>query len=268
MENLRAYGRAPFDVAVVHGGPGARGEMVPVARRLSSAMGVLEPLQSAVTLEGQVEELRTVLDEHGRLPLCLVGFSWGAMLSFILAARYPGHVRKLVLVGSGPYEDRYAGGIMSTRLGRLNANDRQQVLALAQMLEDLSCTDRDGVLSRLGTLLSKADSCEPLFDEDEPVECRYDIFRGVWKEAGDLRSSGKLLNMATFIQCPVVAIHGDHDPHPARGVEEPLSRAIRGFRFVLLEKCGHRPWVERYAREEFYRILAEEVSERSRNNGL
>ena len=45
---------------VVHGGPGACGEMAPVARRLASARGVLEPIQTALSLEGQVEELRTV----------------------------------------------------------------------------------------------------------------------------------------------------------------------------------------------------------------
>ncbi len=32
MKNLRTYGAAPFGIAVVHGGPGAPGQMAPVAR--------------------------------------------------------------------------------------------------------------------------------------------------------------------------------------------------------------------------------------------
>ena len=32
MKNLKVYGNAPFNVAVIHGGPGAPGEMAPVAR--------------------------------------------------------------------------------------------------------------------------------------------------------------------------------------------------------------------------------------------
>ena len=49
-EKVRLYGKAPYRVAVVHGGPGAAGEMAPVARRLGAACGVLEPLQTAMTM--------------------------------------------------------------------------------------------------------------------------------------------------------------------------------------------------------------------------
>ena len=65
--------------------------------------------------------------------------------------------------------------------------------------------------------------------------------------------------MAREITCPVIAIHGDYDPHPARGVEIPLGKELKNFRFVLLQKCGHRPWIERNAAEEFYRILVQEI---------
>jgi len=51
MENVRKYGKAPFKVAVVHGGPGAAGEMAPVARELVFICGVLEPLQTASSLK-------------------------------------------------------------------------------------------------------------------------------------------------------------------------------------------------------------------------
>ena len=108
-------------------------------------------------------------------------------------------------------------------------------------------------------MLSKADSYEPLPYEDEITECQYDVYQGVWEQAAELRSSGKLLELGKKIQCPVVAIHGDYDPHPAAGVVEPLSRILQDFRFILLEKCGHRPWLERSARDRFYNILKEEV---------
>jgi hypothetical protein len=52
MDNLRKYGREPYTLALIHGGPGAPGEMAPVARELSRAYGVLEPLQTATTLNG------------------------------------------------------------------------------------------------------------------------------------------------------------------------------------------------------------------------
>jgi pimeloyl-ACP methyl ester carboxylesterase len=68
-----------------------------------------------------------------------------------------------------------------------------------------------------------------------------------------------LLALAQHIQCPVIAIHGDYDPHPAEGVHKPLSLALANFRFILLKKCGHTPWLERWARENFYRIIKAEL---------
>jgi pimeloyl-ACP methyl ester carboxylesterase len=96
---LRQYGRPPFAVAVLHGGPGAPGYMAPVARELSAERGVVEPLQAADSLQRQVEELRAILVDNASLPVVLVGSSWGAMLGFILSARHPELVQKLVMVG-------------------------------------------------------------------------------------------------------------------------------------------------------------------------
>ncbi|MHB0870918.1 MAG: alpha/beta fold hydrolase, partial [Chloroflexota bacterium] len=88
---------------------------------------------------------------------------------------------------------------------------------------------------------------------------KYEVNRSVWGEAERLRRGGGLLELGRRIRCPVVAIHGDHDPHPAEGVREPLSRVLRDFRFLLLRKCGHLPWIEREARDEFYRLLSLEL---------
>jgi pimeloyl-ACP methyl ester carboxylesterase len=98
-------------------------------------------------------------------------------------------------------------------------------------------------------------------DKSEVIEYRYDIYENVWKQAQELRTSGGLVALGKHIHCPVVAIHGDYDPHPADGVKIPLSRVIKNFRFILLENCGHRPWLERSARDRFYEILNEELGQ-------
>ncbi len=79
--------------------------MAEVARELSAAAGVLEPLQTAGSVTGQVEELRSVLEENAALPVTLIGFSWGAWLATILAALHPHCLSRLILVGSGPFEE-------------------------------------------------------------------------------------------------------------------------------------------------------------------
>jgi pimeloyl-ACP methyl ester carboxylesterase len=258
MNNLRTYGVAPFNIALVHGGPGAPGEMAPVARELASAMGVLEPLQTAGSVDGQVEELKDILETHGNPPLILVGFSWGAWLSFIFAAQYPSLVKKLVLVSSPPFTEKYVPQIMETRLSHLNSDERQEAISLLSAI--YSGSAKGNSFARFGDLMDKADSFAPLTHDDEILPCSPVIYQQVWAEASKLRSSGELLQLGEKIQCPVVAIHGDYDPHPAAGVHEPLARVLQDFRFILLAKCGHHPWYEREAKDSFYAELRREIS--------
>ena len=127
------------------------------------------------------------------------------------------------------------------------------------MTLDPATKDKNAALAALGALASKADAYEPITDVPETIHCRADIFRFVWPAAVELRKSGKLLALAKNIQCPVTAIHGVYDPHPAEGVQKPLSAILKKFRFILLSNCGHTPWIERQAKDEFFRILKEKL---------
>lgn len=260
MDNCRKSGNKPFTVAVVHGGPGAAGEMAIVARELSSITGVLEPLQTATSIDGQVEELQAVLEDNGRLPLTVVGFSWGAWLSIILAGIHPEYVTKLILISSGPLEEKYAGKIMETRLQRLEGRERKEAEELCRTLAGTTSVNSDA-LDRFGYLMSKADSYDLLPDKSEPVPPDLQIYLPIWEEASRLRRNGELVEIAGRVKCPVTVIHGDYDPHPVEGIRQPLSRVIDNFRFVLLEKCGHYPWRERKAQDTFYRVLKSEVKD-------
>lgn len=258
MKNFRKYGKTPFSVAVIHGGPGAGGEMAPVARELASGCGVLEPIQTATSLKGQLEELKTVLEKNADLPVILIGFSWGAWLSFIFAAKNHEFVKKLILIGSGPYEEKYAAEIFKTRLKRLSKMERTEAESLMEVLKNPTHKSRKSNFIRLGALFSKTDTYAPTAGECEPIDFRADIFHSVWKDGAELRKSGRLLDMGRQIRCSVVAIHGDYDPHPAKGVQKPLNAILKNFRFIMLRRCGHKPWVEREAKEEFFRILKNE----------
>jgi len=261
MNNLRTYGSAPFNVALIHGGPGAPGTMAPVARELSTDFGVLEPLQTADTLAGQVQELRDVLTQHAAPPLTLIGSSWGAMLGFILAARHPELVKKLIMVGSGVFEESAATDILDTRLKRLPATARFEVWELSRTLEDTDDSQNDAAMTRLGEIFTQTDAFDPLTLDTEVISVDYSLHRSVWEEVVALRRSGELLALGRSIQCPVLALHGDHDPHPAEGIRRPLSTVEADFRLVLLGRCGHLPWIETQARDGFYRRLRAEISQ-------
>jgi pimeloyl-ACP methyl ester carboxylesterase len=259
--NVRTHGTAPFKVAVIHGGPGAAGEMRPVAGRLGLRQGVLEPLQTASSVEGQIEELDGVIQKYGDPPVLLIGHSWGAWLSVLYTACNHSSVRKVVLVSSGPFEQAYVPQITQTRLERMNDDERQRVFEIGKALEEPNEGLKDRVFAQMGAILLRIDSCQPLIPAKINVRAHYRIFQRVWTEAEGLRRNGMLLEQASQIRCPVVAIHGDYDPHPAEGVQKPLSKVIRDFRFILLEDCGHYPWIEKKAKEIFYELLQKEIQE-------
>jgi pimeloyl-ACP methyl ester carboxylesterase len=68
------------------------------------------------------------------------------------------------------------------------------------------------------------------------------------------------LDYVDNITCPITIIHGKYDPHPLEGVIKPLEEKGRVFKLIVLEKCGHTPWIERFAKEEFYSILENEIA--------
>jgi len=259
---LRTYGKPPFRAAVVHGGPGAYGEMAPVARELSSVCGVLEPILIEDTLEGQIGELKTAVEQNTSAPVILIGHSWGAWLCYIMSAYHPELVKKLVLVGSGPYEYKYVPLIEKARLSRFSSEQIAEHDSIMKHLNDPAVGEKHAIYARLGELACGMDSYDPL--PSQPIEeDRLDIaikdYHGLLSEVYQMRRDGSLLELAHRIRCQVLAIHGDYDMRPAEGVAEPLSAIISDFRMVVLKNCGHDPWNERQARDEFYRLLKEEL---------
>lgn len=259
MIKLRVYAKEPYNIAVIHGGPGAPGGMETLAKELSQKYGVIEPFQSANSIDGQLEELKEILDNNANFPITLIGHSWGAWLSYIFAEKFPHLIKKLILVGSGAYEDEYVSSMNSRRLNRLTKEENLRSAELFKLLNEPSDCDRKDVLREFGELMSKADSYEPICIKGEAIDFQPKVFHNCMKEINELRRNKELLNIGKGIKCPVVAIHGEYDSHPFEGVEKPLAKVINDFKFILLKNCGHSPWNELYAKDKFYEILFQEL---------
>ncbi len=259
MKNFRTWGKSPYKVAVVHGGPGAPGEMAPVASELSSDWGVLEPLQTKDSVEGQITELAEVLKEHADLPAILIGHSWGAVLSYMTTARYPALVKKLIIIGMPALEMKDRPDYTPIWLSRLPEKERVQLTTLQSFVGDGKEDDKSEAMGKLFRLIARADSYAYVPCKDEVLEYQLGMNMSVGSEFWEILKTKELLNIGGKIKCPVVAIHGDYDLRLARVVKGSLSGIIKDFKLVLLEKCGHYPWMERYARDKFYEILREEI---------
>lgn len=262
MNNYKLYGQAPYQVAVIHGGPGAAGEMAPVAKHLAQQVGVVELFQTTYSVHAQVSELKDTLVQLCTAPITLIGYSWGAMLSILVTAEYPEIIGKLILVSCPPLESKYAADIMQTRMERLSTEEQNQFAELVMTLNTVHAQDKLSLLKKLKQLSDIADNFDPLpitdtTDEDE-VEFNADIFDSVWPEAAAMRQNGEFVHAIKRIQCPVIFIHGDYDPHPLTAVQAAAD-LLDDAHIYVLNNCGHTPWIEKEAHDKFYEIVEENL---------
>lgn len=179
--SLRKYGNKPYKIAVIHGGPGGgAGAMKPVAeKKLAKKYGVLEPLQTAKSVEGQIQELKDIIENNGEGPMLLIGHSWGAMLIYMLAARYDHLVDKIIMVASGAVEEKkYYPDLCKTREERLSDAEREELTRLRNKFANHGEEDdMDDIFGRFGTLMEKKlDAYDPMEMNHDDHLCSYEIF--------------------------------------------------------------------------------------------
>lgn len=249
---VRLYGKAPYKIVLVHGGPGAIGSLKGLAQELNERLqaGVVEALQSKYSIEELIEELYSQVQDNCNGKVSLLGHSWGAWLAALFAEKYPGLVEHLILIGSGPLEDKYVPEIGVRRFQNLSEEDR----VIFQRVIDNQATDAD--MEKIPEILDKSDNyC--LIDRRKHKADKADseMHNKIWGEAAKLRTNGELLRTFQNIKSRIYLIQGECDPHPAKGVTIPLRENGIPCEAYILENCGHSPFMEKYAIEKFYDIL-------------
>ena len=86
-------------------------------------IGVVEAIQSKYSIAELIEELYCQIKENCLTEVTLIGHSWGAWLVALFAEKYPEVVKEIVLIGSGPLEDKYVTEIGSRRVENLSGED-------------------------------------------------------------------------------------------------------------------------------------------------
>ena len=275
---FRAYGASGPLVVVLHGGPGAPGSVAAVARRLGESFRVLESFQrrsggEPLTVARHVADLHELLHSRHRSPRpgrtkgegqaddrpALVGHSWGAMLALAYAAAHPGSVAALVLIGCGTFD-------LVAREHMRQAIDRRMDDALRQRLERLAeeAPDPDARLSLMGDLLLPLYSHDLVADDHEDAAEAADAcgHHETWEDMLRLQEAGVYPGAFRAIHVPVLMLHGAADPHPGRMIRAILQPFLPQLEYREFERCGHYPWLERAAREEFHAVLREWLGRR------
>lgn len=253
---VRLYGKAPYRIVLVHGGPGAIGSLKGFAQELNqlSQIGVVEAIQSKYSIAELIDELYKQISDNCNEKVSLIGHSWGAWLVALFAEKYPELIEHIILVGSGPLEDKYVAEISTRRFENLSEEDS----AILQRLINNQATDED--MAKISKVLEKADNyCLENRDMHKADKTDNQMHNMIWEEAAKLRTNGKLLSLFKHIKNKIIVIQGENDPHPARGIIIPLQENGVECETYILEKCGHSPFMEKFAKEDFYKILLEIV---------
>jgi len=213
---------------VLHGGPGAPGSAGALADLIADPARVLEPWQRATSVSGHVEDVRSFIDAQCDAAPVLVGHSWGAMLALVFAAAHPRDVLGVCLVGSGTF-DLQSRAVFELALG----------------------TESDAMVDRIYNVdpLPEDARDATVFDEHAHEHSWNDMLR--------LQGDGTYPASFSAIAVPVLMLHGAADPHPGRMIRDSLLPFLPQLEYRELDRCGHYPWRERDARDDFVRQARE-----------
>ena len=68
----------------------------------------------------------------------------------------------------------------------------------------------------------------------------------------------------SHIVSPVLMLHGAYDPHPGKMIRDSLKPYIPQLEYREFEKCGHQPSIEAFARKDFFSVLHDWLTEKSK----
>lgn len=252
---IRAYGNSGPLVIVLHGGPGAPGSVSPVARGLADSFRVLEPMQRGsgdepLTVSRHVADLHALVSGCSGARPAIVGHSWGAMLALAYAAAHPGHAASLALIGCGTFDS------VGRERMRVTCEERMDD-ALRHRLETLpeEFPDPDTRLGALEKLMRPLYSCDPAPIEPDAEACDARAHQETWSDMLRLQADGVYPAAFATIAEPVIMLHGAADPHPGRLIRASLEPYLPRLEYHELDRCGHYPWLEKTARDEFFVVL-------------
>lgn len=244
---------------LLHGGPGASHDyLLPQMLELAHAHRVVcydqrgggrsryDDDRALITWQDQVADVARVATELGVVPLDIVGYSWGALLAMLYAIEaHAGRVApapsRLALLNPAPVTRAFREAF-EREFAR-----RQSSAELATLREELARSglrerDPESHKQRMFELSVAGYFADPRRAHDlTPFRVTGRVQQSIWSSLGDfdLVPSLRDLRLSAFV------VHGRQDPIPlvsSQAVAQALGAAL-----LVLEDCGHVPYVEQPA---------------------
>ncbi len=245
---------------VLHGGPGAHHDyLLPQMLALTQVAGGRELLfydqrgggrsrtahREPITWETQVRDLGSVISEFALDRPTIVAYSWGALLALLYAAQTARdhtlpRIGAMVLIDPAPLNRQYR-----VQFEREFAR-RQAGAGVARMRAELADsnlreTDPEAFRQRNFELSVAGYFADPRAAEDlTPFRVTARVQQSVWDSLGDfdLIADGRLADL----RGDALILHGRQDPIPLASSQEAAT--AMNARLVVIENCGHVPYVE------------------------
>ena len=197
-----------------------------------------------------VEDLDGIRQAFKLDKMNLMAHSWGGVLAMFYARKYPRNLKSLILVNTSPGSSelqQQSAPLLASRFTQEDSSARVEVLQSeafkrrdASAMSDLFRIGFRAVFYNRHLIDSLALQLPPSFAANN-AKLRF-LFN-------DLASYDLHADLAK-LTCPVLILHGDSDVI-VPGALEKIRDNIRDCRLVMLENCGHFPFIE--APEQFFR---------------
>jgi proline iminopeptidase len=245
---------------VLHGGPGAHHDyLLPQMLGLTEAGEGRELLfydqrgggrskvtsdRVPITWRTHVADVAAVMSEFALARPVLVGYSWGGLLALLYASQsrreHMPEVSALVVIDPAPISRQYRNQF-EQEFARRQASPEVQKLRQALSASNLRERDPEAYRQRNFELSVAGYFADIASARDlTPFRVSARAQESVWASLGDfdLAADGTLES----IEVPTLIVHGRRDPIPLASSE--AAAKMMGAELVVLENCGHVPYVE------------------------
>jgi proline iminopeptidase len=246
-------------VLLLHGGPGASHDyMLPQMLELAREHRLVfydqrgggrsraDDDRAAIGWQDQVADVARIVTELHVAPLSLVGYSWGGLLALLYAIEaHAGRVApapaRLALIDPAPVNRAYRDEF-EREFARRQASP--EVGALRDELQQSGLRERDpeAYRHRAFEVSVAGYFADPRRARDlTPFRVTGRVQQSIWASLGDY----DLLPDLQKLRLPSFVVHGRQDPIPLAS-SQAAARAL-ATSCVVLEDCGHVPYVEQPA---------------------
>lgn len=261
-----AYGPVGAPRALVlHGGPGADHRyLLPQMLRLAEHHDLLfydqrgggqsrTDARDPVTWRDHVRDLGQVIGEFGLAQPTVVAYSWGGLLAMLYAVETTtvtttadlalGQFGRLALIDPAAVTREYRAQF-EAEFARRSESDYVRAERAALLASGRRESDPAAYRQRAFELSVAGYFADPTNARDlTPFRVVARIQHSVWDSLDDYDLLPALERVRARATAPMLVVHGREDPIPL--ASSVAATGALGARLVILEHCGHVPYVER-----------------------